>query len=192
MKDYQRAVAFDFAVISEAQKFYGEEGFKNIPVPWVIDQEYVQETKPEGVEFYATLGGVLVASAEQSFIQMMDKGWGGVGAFQATTPCFRDEDHDGTHSPYFLKTELFDNENTTVERLEEVVRTALSFFNRYVPARVENMGDGSFDIVGSKSGVELGSYGIRERKNFRWVYGTGVALPRLEQVKLIENQVVDV
>jgi hypothetical protein len=184
MRDYQRPLHIDFSYLAQAQAFYEAAGFTPIAVPWVIDQAYIAETKPADVEFYATLGGVLVASAEQSFIQMLDAGWSGVGAFQATTPCFRDEDHDGLHAPYFMKTELFENGNVSEARLHEVIETALSFFNTAHPglARVEPIGDGTFDIVGVKHGTELGSYGIRTRKNFTWIYGTGVALPRLNQV----------
>lgn len=82
------------------------------------------------------------------------------------------------------KTELFDNNQVTQSRLLEMVDIALTFFNTLNPglAKVEDMGDGTFDIVGVKTGVELGSYGIRERKNFVWIYGTGLALPRFEQV----------
>ena len=184
MRDYQKPLTIDFSLIGAAQKFYQKAGFNLVAVPWVIDEAYVAETKPAGVEFYSTLGGVLVASAEQSFIQMLDKGWDEPGAYQATTPCFRDENHDGLHFPYFMKTELFDNNQVTQSRLLEMVDIALTFFNTLNPglAKVEEMGDGTFDIVGVKTGVELGSYGIRERKNFVWIYGTGLALPRFEQV----------
>lgn len=182
MRNYQRALKFDFTLIADAQSFYTRNGFKDIAVPWVIDQKYVAETKPDNVEFYATLGGVLVASAEQSFMQMLDKGWNKPGAYQATTPCFRDEDHDDLHSPYFMKTELFDNETVSVDRLHEIIDLSLYFFNSLTEARVEEIGDGSFDIVGKKSGLELGSYGIRERHGNTWIYGTGIALPRFQQV----------
>lgn len=183
MRDYQRSLALDFTLIGEAQTYYEQAGYQPIAVPWVIDEKYVAETKPDGVEFYSTLGGVLVASAEQSFIQMLDQGWDEPGSYQATTPCYRDEDHDELHSPYFMKTELFDNKNVTVERLHKMINTALNFFNSLQPgcAEVEDLGDGTFDIVSSNTKTELGSYGIRERKNFTWVYGTGIALPRFEQ-----------
>lgn len=187
MRDYQRALKFDFTLLADAQSFYAHNGFKDIAVPWVIDEKYVAETKPDDVAFYSTLGGVLVASAEQSFIQMLDKGWNKVGAYQATTPCFRDESHDELHSPYFMKTELFDNENVTEKRLHEIIDLSLHFFNSLTNAKIEVIGDGSFDIVGRKSGIELGSYGIRERKGYRWIYGTGIALPRFEQVYKAEK-----
>lgn len=190
MRNYQRPLSLNFRLIGAAQEFYENAGYKPIAVPWVIDEDYVAETKPEGVEFYSTLGGVLVTSAEQSFIQMLDRGWDEPGSYQATTPCFRDEDHDNLHSPYFMKTELFDNENVTVARLHEMIGTALTFFNSMSPglAKMEDMGDGTFDIVGVKTGLELGSYGIRERKNFSWIYGTGIALPRFEQVETKEKE----
>lgn len=39
----------------------------------------------------------------------------------------------------------------------------------------------SFDILAADSGMELVSYGIRRIPGNSWVYGTGVALPRLQQ-----------
>jgi seryl-tRNA synthetase len=187
MRDYQRALSFDFTLIADAQSFYSRNGFKDIAVPWVVDEKYIAETKPDNVKFYSTLGGVLVASAEQSFIQMLDQGWNEPGAYQATTPCFRDEPHDLLHSPYFMKTELFDNLNVTKERLHETINLALYFFNSLTQAKIENIGDGTYDIVGKNSGIELGSYGIRERNDFRWIYGTGIALPRFQHVHKLET-----
>lgn len=184
MRDYQRHLKFDFSLLGNAQSYYAAHGFEDIAVPWVVDKKYIQETIPEGVKFYETLGGVLVGSAEQAFIQMLDQGWDEIGVYQATTPCFRDEEHDMLHSPYFMKTELFDNANVTEERLTEIINIALVFFNSIKPgcAVVENIGDGTFDIVTADTGQELGSYGIRKRKGFTWIYGTGLALPRFEQV----------
>ena len=43
---------------------------------------------------------------------------------------------------------------------------------------VKYMGKEMYDIE-SCNGIELGSYGIREFAGFRWIYGTGVAEPRL-------------
>lgn len=188
MRDYQRPLTFNFELIGQAQNFYSQHNFQPIAVPWVVDEKYIAETKPEGVAFYSTLGGVLVSSAEQSFIQMLDKGWDEPGAYQATTPCFRDEDHDYLHSPYFMKTELFDNENVTEMRLDDMVDVALQFFSQLVPSVILPIGDGTYDIVGAKSGLELGSYGIRQRLHHEWIYGTGLALPRLEQVLEAERQ----
>ena len=186
MRDSQRPLQLDFSLLGKAQHYYTEHGFTDIAVPWVVDLEYSAATAPAGVAFYHTIGGVLVSSAEHSFIQMQAQGWDEKGAYQATSPCFRDEYHDEIHSPYFMKTELFDNENVTVERMHEIRDTALAFFNTLTTAKVEDIGDGTYDIVGEKSGVELGSYGIREYKGFRWIYGTGLALPRLNQVQAFE------
>lgn len=184
MRNYQHPLKLNFVLLGKAQEFYNLHGFQNIEVPWVIDKKYVAETKPSDVSFYETLGGVLVASAEQSFIQMMEQGWNELGSYQATTPCFRDENHDNLHSPYFMKTELFDNKNVNEERLHEIIDISLQFFNFLHPgiAKIENMADGTYDIVGTRSGIELGSYGIRERLNHSWIYATGIALPRFEQV----------
>lgn len=187
MRDYQKPQTIDFKLLGKAQTYYEEQGFQEIAVPWVVDKEYVESTKPEGVAYYETLGGILIASAEHAFIQMLGKGWDGNGTFQATTPCFRDDNHDETHFPYFMKTELFDGHTVTEERLHEIIQTALTFFNTLTNAKVEDMGDGTFDIVGVASGVELGSYGIRTFQEHRWIYGTGLALPRLSYVQKLEE-----
>jgi hypothetical protein len=188
MRDYQRPLAFDFGILADAQAYYARSGFVEKPVPWVIDEDILRETLPPDVALYRTLGGVLVASAEQSFIQLLDRGWDEPGSYQATTPCFRDEQHDALHSPYFMKTELFDNATPTLERLDEVLELALHFFRQFTPARIEVQEDGTYDIVGLRSGLELGSYGIRTRRSFTWLYGTGVALPRLQAVQKAEEE----
>ena len=36
--------------------------------------------------------------------------------------------------------------------------------------------DEGYDIV--LNGIEVGSYGIRQHENLRWIYGTGIAEPR--------------
>jgi hypothetical protein len=64
--------------------------------------------------------------------------------------------------------------------LDYMVKTALGFFDQYIRTAVKPMDGGSLDIVADKSGVELGSYGIRTNdKVGSWIYGTGVAEPRL-------------
>lgn len=179
-RDYRRPLALDFSLIAEAQAYYASEGFVNTPVPWVVGSEAYEETKPADVAAYRTLGGFLVASAEQAFLHLMLEGQE-LGRAQATTPCFRDEAHDEIHAPYFLKTELIVGDEASERALGEVVEVARGFFSLYLPTRVQPFEDGTFDLVCYTTGLELGSYGIRRHRGLAWVYGTGVALPRLTQ-----------
>lgn len=39
--------------------------------------------------------------------------------------------------------------------------------------------DYGYDLL--LSGIEVGSYGFREYKNNKWIYGTGLAEPRFSQ-----------
>lgn len=181
-RDYQRRLLLDYRYIVDAQEFYLEHNFEPIAVPWIVGIDAYTSTLPERVEHYATLGGFLVGSAEQSFIQLLTNGEE-LGRVQAATPCFRSEDHDELHSPYFFKLELLDNElPMTKESVFSVLDTAREFFERYLPTEVTDEGNSSWDIISKDNGIELGSYGIRSYKEHQWIYGTGVALPRLQQV----------
>lgn len=171
---------FPMIHFSAAEWHYQMSGYKPIEAPWIVGQEAYDATKPSDVRDFATIGGNLVASGEQSFLQLMLDGVM-PGKAQCITPCFRDEAYDEIHLPYFLKLELIDTINVTEASLKIVIEDALGFFRAYLSVELVDMGDGSFDIVASKNGIELGSYGIRHYKHFSWVYGTGLAEPRLSQ-----------
>lgn len=179
-KDYQRPLHLDFAILGRAQAYYAKSGFVFTPVPWVVGEEAYNDTRPPEAIPYATLGGYLVGSAEQAFLQLMLNGER-LGKAQATTPCFRDEDHDEIHSPYFMKTELIDTVDVSDESLHAMISVAESFFAQYLPVQVLPLEDNTFDIACARTELELGSYGIRQHGELSWVYGTGVALPRLSQ-----------
>lgn len=180
-RDYRRRLSFDFSIVAAAQKHYAGRGYEDIPVPWVISRQAMDSTLPSDKVPYETFGGYLVGSAEQSFIELLLSGET-LGRVQATTPCFRDEAHDGLHSPYFLKTELFDGAlPLTEESVLAVAEDAGVFFENYIPVKLERQGPLAWDLVHAETGVEVGSYGVREVAGHSWIYGTGVALPRLQQ-----------
>jgi len=185
-RDYRRRLGLDFSIIGEAQEYYADLGYEDVPVPWVISRAAMDSTLPADKVPYETFGGYLVGSAEQSFIELLLSGEK-LGRVQATTPCFRDEAHDGLHSPYFMKTELFDstlpmNEESVLSVLED----ARIFFENYIPVELERQGPTAWDLVHAETGIEVGSYGIREVAGHSWIYGTGVALPRLKQAQIEE------
>ena len=105
------------------------------------------------------------------------------GKYQAITPCFRDEPkHDNLHKPYFMKLELIDADANS-KSLSNMIAHSLNFFRIYLDCFDTRIDKLSIDIIDSKHGIELGSYGIRtNRACGPWVFGTGVAEPRLSYV----------
>jgi aspartyl/asparaginyl-tRNA synthetase len=179
----------DYKILSNGVEYYKELGYKEVEVPWIVDFKSYDATDPRLFRQYFTLDGYLVASGEQGFINLMeDENFKGK-AF-CVTPCFRDEDVlDETHQKYFMKLELIDT-NVSLENLNTMKSDALNFFKKFTEAQVvktEDRGEHTFDIIDKRTGIELGSYGIRKIRNISWIYGTGVALPRLQTV--IKNYV---
>jgi len=180
----------------KAVEYYAKCGFEYVNVPWTVSREAILMTRPPhvlGEPFSYNSGGVdhyPVASAEQSFLQMAMDNWKvnvrPVGSLCALTPCFRNEPViDDLHQPYFMKVELISWDQTSHEDLTKMIAHARLLFeeNLWVDC-VPNtdpdpIGIEAYDLVTSHTGIELGSYGIREHpKVGRWLYGTGLAEPR--------------
>lgn len=176
----------DYQKIADAQKFYKNHGFEEIAVPWVIQEEAYNSTRPEWAESFSTPIGFLNASGEQSFIELMLAGQI-IARNLCITSCFRLDRDDALHQKYFVKVELIDT-NVSLKNLQDVIGIAEDFYERYVDIEVikTDQGEHTYDIVDVKNKIELGSYGIRKFRDFEWIYGTGLALPRLDTV--INNQ----
>lgn len=170
----------DYLRIAQAISFYAGNGYKIIEMPWIASERALNATLPPGASITKCDLGGLVGSAEQSFIdaalhQKLK------GKFLATTPCFRNDIEDELHQKYFMKTELF--WNTKEADVHKVINDALRFFrSQEVNPQVLPVEENMWDIVDGVFGIELGSYGIREFEGIKWVYGTGVAEPRLSTV----------
>lgn len=189
----------NYGNIAAALVFYQARGYVYMDdVPWHVGREAYYATKPHGavdVLLEAFRGDspndlpfdqpYVVASGEQSFIQMLLDGQSIKRAI-CVTPCFRWEPRvDMLHRRYFMKAELINAQNVDEGHLLHMVHDACSFFEQYVAVRVVKTPIG-FDIVEKGSRFELGSYGIRERfpkdqgrGMLRWIYGTACAEPRL-------------
>ena len=188
----------DYQKIARAQSYYLGAGYSPIKVPWTISKEAWNITSPCTATPYQVDEGYLVASGEQSFLELILRGELGGGRYQCVTPCFRDEkEHTDLSRPYFLKVELieFRGEETVgwnpeINKLADIVNCCFGFFSEYLECDFEeeketdddpNAISPSCDIV-SKQGIELGSYGIREHHLIgQWIYATGCAEPRLSQ-----------
>lgn len=184
----------NYALIHYSNTFYVENGFQRIESPWTVTHAIANITKPPESSFWtiAEKNKVLVASGEQGFLYLNEKGFLPKGKFQTTTPCFRDDTFDDTHTKYFIKTELIQTNFVTEANLLKMVEIAEKFFHNVAFTHRESvisgtlaeiervsMKDGSIDIM--MNGVEVGSYGIRQHHNFSWIYGTGCAEPRLSK-----------
>ena len=176
--------------LCQAQDYYSPVGFADVEAPWAVSQEIMDITAPAGSVLFPFLNKLLVASGEQSFLQMVFDCRLPQGRWQCTTPCFRDDKPDELHHNYFMKLELIDTGDTSHYSLADMLQKCHAFFSRYVKCRVESvvqpslldLPNCSYDVV-SAEGIELGSYGIRYHPLVgHWVYGTGCAEPRLSYV----------
>jgi seryl-tRNA synthetase len=175
--------------IGKAIKHYTMRGFKYVDVPWVVDNESISITMPNGRSALQTQDGFLVGSAEQSFIFLALSKKLNPGRYVTCSPCFRDEEPDALHQKQFMKVELIELSNNPIRpgAVESMVDEALLFF-RSLPmchtAKRVVTSDG-FDI--ELNNVEIGSYGQRSYRDLHWVYGTGIAEPRLSTVSRAGN-----
>lgn len=203
-----------FHYLAAAQWAYKELGYTPIDVPWWATRDIVNLTKGENLpkdnEYELSLNKkCLIASGEQGFLYMANKGQLASGNYQAITPCFRNEPHDAFHQKQFMKLELIEYMDTHTpsapapdaaalnERIEDMVDNALDTFellserkmvvramktNEPDPSRVP--GTVSYDIEGKYEDrwIELGSYGARRAVFGTWIFGTGLAEPRFSKV----------
>lgn len=173
----------DFKKVAHAQEYYAGLGYTELSVPWIISFEPHDATRPPHRREFYCLGGYLNASGEQSFLELMLSG-SHLKKHFCITPCFRDEPElDAYHHQYFLKLELIWTD-VSLQHLHQMIADANDFLSRYTETDIIPTNDSgtAFDIIDRKSGVEFGSYGIRSYENYSWIYGTGIALPRLDSV----------
>lgn len=191
----------DYKHISQALEFYQDRGYIYIEdAPWMVDKPAYYATKPPNAKpdimKIAEVGPsevkYLVASGEQSFIQMMLDGQPLKRAI-CVTPCYRVEKYDVLHRPYFMKAELINAQDVDEGHLIHMIHDCCAFFEQFFSVRVVKTEIG-FDIVEKGTRVELGSYGIREVNvdgtQLRWIYGTACAEPRLSTAILRHSKLV--
>lgn len=177
-----------YDIINHSILYYRLNGFKYIDVPWLVDEYVSNITKPIDKKNFYVNEKSLVASSEQSFLQLILDNKLTPDEYVSCTPCFRDEIEDVIHKKYFLKTELIkwdfvaNKDNINKNQLKNIIDLCINFFSKYIPVEILQQEDDSFDIIDKKSKIELGSYGIREYKNIKWIYATGCAVERLIHV----------
>ena len=180
----------DWQLLATAVDYYKSLGFEYVEVPWKVSVDSAKVTCPSDGILEMSDDLVLIASAEQGFIDLVRDGLlprdkGGVN-YVACTPCFRVQDAERSilHHPYFMKVELFvrleneDQGDSTVKELMHKARRLMGM-NGAIP-EVRKFDDGTVDL--EIDGIEVGSYGWKWHRDVGlWAYGTGLALPRFSQ-----------
>jgi aspartyl-tRNA synthetase len=177
-------------LVAAARSWYMRWGYQYVETPWYVTGRALRATLPEGKHGFQLchpelFKGWLVGSAEQGFLQMMLDGDLKPGKYFSATPCFRDDAEDELHSTCFFKVELIEIEDR-IQVLDDgnvyrLMSACKKFFEEYSHQEVKvrptpEHGPSTYDL--ELNGIEIGSYGLRKHENHKWVYGTGLALPR--------------
>lgn len=182
-----------------AQRYYQSIGYNYMEVPWIISKEANYITKlispNKDARDYETFAGQLVASGEQSFIQLMLDEKMPIGKFFCVTPCFRDEiTQNEITKEYFIKLELIHYMN--FEDCDLIIMTddVKKFFYKYfhydnISVLTTDMGYDIESLNKNNQKIELGSYGVRSYKKHKWIYGTGLAEPRFSYARINQREV---
>lgn len=165
-------------------------------VPWTASKAAIDATVKPGVDTSGDIplhDGFLVASAEQSFLGMMEKDpeyFLKDKLYYACTPCFRYENgvYDELHNPYFMKVEMFkvvDEKEAEFYRAMMVDLAFINFANILNAKEYEYLGTDQteFGVDIMLNGIEIGSYGINTFMNKTYVCGTAMAEPRFSKAR---------
>jgi hypothetical protein len=186
-------VEINWYYLSQAVNLFKARGYEYVEAPWIVPTEVLKVTCPEEHWIVQSNIGGLVGSAEQSFIHLENIKSLKTGKFVACTPCFRNEERvDNLRQKTFMKVELYSNKDVSSIALEHLVNDMLAFYRTFLSIdewstldRV-SFPDGSVDI--ELAGIEIGSYGTRERDGRCWLYGTALAEPRFSSALKILRQ----
>lgn len=175
----------DYILLAKAVDFYLKNSYFQIETPFAIPEFYHYYTKPHNDQTFVLKDGIfnhdrheLVGSAEQGFIYMLLNNQLDLSKkLFSVTPCFRADNYDKLHQPWFMKLELFhysSNENDLMNMLQLVKH----FYEQQttLPVNIKQTGNHCYDL--EINNIEVGSYGFRKVEDYTFIYGTGLALPR--------------
>lgn len=180
----------NWGLLGNAMLFYKNKGYNQIDVPWITQNVINMITTDDERNLVKLAGTVssLVGSAEQSFLAMQFNGNLPKGKYVSCTPCFRYGVLDEFHQQYFMKVELYQTDSTDMNTMYSMIDDAEEFFStvyhgtrrpdeKSTLKRVATMQGIDIEL----NGIEIGSYGNRSFSSHKWLYGTGLALPRFSQ-----------
>lgn len=188
----------NWSLLGQAVEHYSGIGYQQVETPWAIPATYMDSTKPHYNKTFEMNQGhfenqphELVGSAEQGFVYMKARMMlpSDGARFMSVSPCFRVENFDSLHLPWFMKLELFEDTTDPV-RLELMLIDCIHVFKSLLgrfgekenKIEVVKIGE-TYDI--ELNGIEIGSYGFRRHFDRKedYLYGTGLALPRFTQAR---------
>jgi hypothetical protein len=187
-----------WGLLGNAVVYYQNKGYKYIETPWIVQNVMNMITTPHENLLTKIEGTTnsLVGSSEQGFLSMQMNDNLPRGKYVSCSPCFRNETgNDGLHLPYFMKVELYQTDDTSIDAMYAIIQDAEDFFHSVYS---NGEGVGYFANGGTKNpgikrivtpegvdinlnDIEIGSYGIRKFCSHQWICGTGLALPRFNQ-----------
>lgn len=173
-------IAYQLRRLAMAVEHYKGHQYQPVEVPWLVSERANRFTAPPEAKMFDTGMGQLVGSAEQSFAQMWLDGRLPKGKYVSVTPCFRDEaSKSDQNRTWFWKAELIDVfPDDPARAVLKVINDARDYFSIWGKVEEVKTNEG-FDLM--MGGLEIGSYGFREKEGLAWAYGTGCAEPRLTQ-----------
>lgn len=176
----------DYVNLSEAIEYYQGRSYIPVDIAWTADAEFINSViRPDTYATYTPQLGLFLTDPVQGFLQWARE-TGKRGKFQATVPCFRAGEVDRTHRPYFMVNELFINEDKCVTSntlLTTIISDAMTLLAEYTPVRLDQTGEHAYSIVDDCYDIKLGAYGMVSDSPYgRYLYGTGMAEPRLSYV----------
>lgn len=184
MKIYPE-VLIDWSLLAKAANFYNESGFTQKETPYALPELYHSYTKPHNDPSFILKSGMfskqpheLVGSAEQGFIYLiLNNLVNPQERFFSITPCFRTDNYDYLHQPWFMKLELFHYSSDLNDLLFMIHLVKLFFTSECkVDLKIVVTGENSYDL--ELNSIEVGSFGFRTVEGKTFIYGTGLALPR--------------
>jgi hypothetical protein len=190
-------VEINYQTVSRAISLYSSKGYKYVDTPWMVSGNALEVTLPPDRHGFAVThpereprSNNLVGSAEQGFIQLMLNAQIEPGSYCSAGPCFRDEPEvNELHRLCFFKLELIKIyapeevpqliDTWKMAHLAKDIHAELYWLSKKSQERLRMVKtEPGYDL--ELAGIEVGSYGLREHAGHRWLYGTGLALPRAQ------------
>ena len=176
----------DWVLLAKSVAHFQALSYKQVEVPWAVPEQYSSPTRPHCDQSFVLDNAMfesqpheLVGSAEQGFCYLLATGNLEPGKYCSISPCFRVDDFDALHLPWFMKLELCH----ILDETEDASAELCSMLNQCAAWYDRNGGtcevvaiDDTFDL--NVNGIEVGSYGVRTVGATRYIYGTGLALTR--------------
>ena len=192
----------DYNLLNKALKYFSKRGFRQVEVPWRVSKEAINGTF-DSRESFKSDDKFLIGSAEQGFLELYLQNKLTSNQLMSVSPCFRNEPEDYFHQQEFIKLELicfldkptdidfrFNDDYSNIKRLVInfiIKKLKIKASDIFISGVLDSNSIYSEDIL--INGIEYGSYGIRQFQDKYYIYGTGVALPRVSKIlKSIEGK----